>query len=163
MEWAICFRLPESYGKTMDKLNSEQRRKCMQANKSKGTKPEILLAKEMWQLGLRYRKNSAKILGKPDFSFKKYKVAVFVDGEFWHGKDWAIRKADIKSNREFWIAKIERNMQRDKGVTAGLQADGWTVIRFWGKDVVKNTRICAEKIQEILYEQQLSDSDPRKK
>lgn len=114
----------------MDKLTPEQRRKCMQANKSKGTKPELLLAKSMWQLGLRYRKNNKTVFGKPDFSFKKYKVAVFVDGEFWHGKDWEIRKADIKSNREFWIAKIERNIQRDEEVTGRLKAEGWTVFRF---------------------------------
>lgn len=91
----------------MDRLTPEQRRKCMQANKSKGTKPELLLAKAMWQLGLRYRKSNKTVFGKPDFSFKKYKVAVFVDGEFWHGKNWEIRKADIKSNREFWIAKVK--------------------------------------------------------
>lgn len=141
----------------MDKLNSEQRRKCMQANKSKGTKPELLLAKAMWQLGLRYRKNSKTVFGKPDFSFKKCKVAVFVDGEFWHGKDWEIRKADIKSNREFWIAKIERNMQRDKEVTGRLKAESWTVFRFWGKDVVKNPERYAEKVFRCIRSRKLSD------
>ena len=80
----------------MDKLTPEQRKKCMQSNKSTGTKPELVLAKAMWALGLRYRKNSGSIFGKPDFSFKKYKVAVFVDGEFWHGKDWEQKKAEIK-------------------------------------------------------------------
>lgn len=123
----------------------------MQSNKSKGTKPELLLAKAMWQLGLRYRKNSKTVFGKPDFSFKKYKVAVFVDGEFWHGKDWAIRKADIKTNREFWIAKIEHNIKRDEEVTGRLKAEGWTVFRFWGKEVAKNPQIFAEKIQEAVY------------
>lgn len=123
----------------------------MQSNKSKGTKPELLLAKAMWQLGLRYRKNSKTVFGKPDFSFKKYKIAVFVDGEFWHGKDWEIRKADIKSNREFWIAKIERNMQRDKEVTGRLKAEGWEILRFWGKEVAKNPQMFAVKIQETVY------------
>ncbi|CBN87721.1 TPA: very short patch repair endonuclease [Neisseria lactamica] len=134
----------------MDRLTPEQRKKCMQSNKSKGTKPELVLAKAMWALGLRYRKNSGSIFGKPDFSFKKYKVAVFVDGEFWHGKDWEQRKAEIKGNREFWIAKIERNIRRDREVTGRLKAEGWTVLRFWSNDVVKNTTCCAEKIKEIV-------------
>ena len=122
----------------------------MQSNKSKGTKPELLLAKAMWALGLRYRKNSGSIFEKPDFSFKKYKVAVFVDGEFWHGKDWEQRKAEIKGNREFWIAKIERNIRRDMEVTGRLKAEGWTVLRFWSNDVVKNAGCHAEKVKEII-------------
>ncbi|HFC8839668.1 TPA: very short patch repair endonuclease [Neisseria subflava] len=134
----------------MDKLTPEQRKKCMRANKSTGTKPELVLAKAMWALGLRYRKNCGSIFGKPDFSFKKYKVAVFVDGEFWHGKDWEQKKAEIKGNREFWIAKIERNIQRDIEVTGRLKAEGWTVLRFWSNDVVKDTTSCAEKVKEII-------------
>ena len=134
----------------MDRLTPEQRKKCMQSNKSKGTKPELLLAKAMWALGLRYRKNNGSIFGKPDFSFKKYKVAVFVDGEFWHGKDWERKKAEIKGNREFWITKIERNIRRDMEVTGRLKAEGWTVLRFWSNDVVKNTTYCAEKVKEIV-------------
>ena len=134
----------------MDKLTPEQRKKCMRANKSTGTKPELVLAKAMWALGLRYRKNSGSIFGKPDFSFKKYKVAVFVDGEFWHGKDWEQKKAEIKGNREFWIAKIERNIQRDIEVTGRLKAEGWMVLRFWSNDVVKDTTSCAEKVKEII-------------
>ena len=134
----------------MDKLTPEQRKKCMQSNKSTGTKPELVLAKAMWALGLRYRKNSGSIFGKPDFSFKKYKVAVFVDGEFWHGKDWERKKAEIKGNREFWITKIERNIRRDMEVTGRLKAEGWTVLRFWSNDVVKDTTSCAEKVKEII-------------
>lgn len=134
----------------MDRLTPEQRKKCMQSNKSTGTKPELVLAKAMWALGLRYRKNSGSIFGKPDFSFKKYKVAVFVDGEFWHGKDWEQRKAEIKGNREFWIAKIERNIRRDMEVTGRLKAEGWTVLRFWSNDVVKNAGCHAEKVKEII-------------
>ena len=134
----------------MDKLTPEQRKKCMRSNKSTGTKPELVLAKAMWAVGLRYRKNSGSIFGKPDFSFKKYKVAVFVDGEFWHGKDWEQRKAEIKGNREFWIAKIERNIRRDMEVTGRLKAEGWTVLRFWSNDVVKNAGCHAEKVKEII-------------
>lgn len=138
----------------MDRLTPEQRKKCMQSNKSKGTKPELALAKAMWALGLRYRKNSGSIFGKPDFSFKKYKVAVFVDGEFWHGKDWEQRKAEIKGNREFWIAKIERNIRRDMEVTGRLKAEGWTVLRFWSNDVVKNAGCHAEKVRQAVREKQ---------
>ena len=134
----------------MDKLTPEQRKKCMRANKSTGTKPELVLAKAMWALGLRYRKNSGSIFGKPDFSFKKYKVAVFVDGEFWHGKDWEQKKVEIKGNREFWIAKIERNIQRDIEVTGRLKSEGWMVLRFWSNDVVEDTTSCAEKVKEII-------------
>ncbi|MCP1660933.1 very short patch repair endonuclease [Neisseria perflava] len=135
-----------------DRLTPEQRKKCMQANKSKGTKPELLLAKAMWQLGLRYRKNSNTVFGKPDFSFKKYKIAVFIDGEFWHGKDWEQRKNDLKSNREFWIAKIERNMRRDIEVTGQLEAEDWQVFRFWGKDITKNAQPAAQKIYRAINE-----------
>lgn len=131
----------------------------MQANKSKGTKPELLLAKAMWHLGLRYRKNSKTVFGKPDFSFKRHKIAVFVDGEFWHGKDWAIRKADIKTNREFWTAKIERNMRRDEEVTGRLKNEGWRVFRFWGEDVAKNPQMFAGKIQEAVYEKLSNNSN----
>ena len=124
----------------------------MQASKNKGTKPEVLLGKALWSLGLRYRKNDKNIFGKPDFSFKKYKVAVFVDGEFWHGKDWDIRKNDIKSNQTFWIAKIERNMARDREVAEMLLKSGWKILRFWGKEVVKEPLIKALEIKRIIDE-----------
>ncbi len=136
----------------MDKLTPEQRRKCMQASKNKGTKPEVLLGQALWSLGLRYRRNDKNIFGKPDFSFKKYKVAVFVDGEFWHGKDWEIRKNDIKSNQAFWIAKIERNMARDREVAEMLLKSGWKILRFWGKEVVKEPLIKALEIKRIIDE-----------
>lgn len=131
----------------MDKHTKEQRRRNMQAIKSTGSKIESILAKALWAKGFRYRRNSKNIFGKPDFSFKKYKVAVFVDGEFWHGKDWEIRKHDLKSNHEFWFAKIERNMKRDKEVNQKLSSEGWTVLRFWGKDIKKNLQYCLDKIE----------------
>ncbi|MBS1742066.1 MAG: very short patch repair endonuclease [Bacteroidetes bacterium] len=97
----------------MDVLTKLQRRKNMQAIKSKGTKDEILLAKALWQRGHRYRKNDKSILGKPDLTFRKYKVAVFVDSEYFHGKNWETEKLRIKTNRIFWWAKTEGNMQQD--------------------------------------------------
>ena len=122
----------------------------MRANKSKGTKPELALAKAMWALGSGIGKVAEAFLENLIFRLKKYKVAVFVDGEFWHGKDWEQRKAEIKGNREFWIAKIERNIRRDMEVTGRLKAEGWTVLRFWSNDVVKDTTSCAEKVKEII-------------
>ena len=136
----------------MDRLTTEQRKKCMKSSKSKGTKPELILAQALWHQGLRYRKNDKSIFGKPDLSFKKYKIAIFVDGEFWHGKDWEIRKSDIKSNREFWVTKIERNMQRDKKVNDYLIKEGWKVFRFWGKDILKNSKEFALIIQKAIDE-----------
>lgn len=138
----------------MDKLTPEQRKRCMQANKSKGTKPEVLLAKTMWRMGLRYRKNNKTVFGKPDFTFKKYKIAIFVDGEFWHGKDWEKHKTDFKSNYRFWISKIKRNIERDIEVTNRLQADGWQVFRFWSKDVIRSTDDCIDRIRRAIRERQ---------
>ena len=102
----------------------------MQANKSTGTKPELLLAKILFARGHRYRKNNKTVFGKPDFTFKKIKLAIFIDGEFWHGKDWFERKKDFKTNQEFWTKKIERNIERDKDVKAELTHQGWTILRF---------------------------------
>lgn len=124
----------------------------MQAVKSKGSKIELKLGKALWAKGLRYRKNNKYIFGKPDFAFKRYKVAVFVDGEFWHGKDWEIRKNDHKSNKEFWHQKIERNIERDKEVNEFLTNDGWQVLRFWGKEVEKDLVNCVIKIEGAINE-----------
>ena len=134
----------------MDVLTKEQRRKNMQAIKSKGTKDEVLLAKALWNRGLRYRKNDKTVFGKPDIVFKKTRVAVFVDGEYFHGKDWEINKLRIKSRRDFWWPKIERNMERDREVTEYLMANDWIVLRFWSQDVRKNTQTCVEIIEKTL-------------
>jgi DNA mismatch endonuclease Vsr len=136
----------------MDKLTKEQRHKNMQAVKSKDSKIEILLAKAMWAKGLRYRKNDRTVFGKPDFTFKKYKVAVFCDSEFWHGKNWEIKKQEHKTNEQFWHQKIESNIQRDKKVNEVLLKSGWSVIRFWGKDIEKDLVNCAIKIEDIINE-----------
>ena len=121
----------------MDKLTKEQRQKNMQANKSSGTKSELLLAKALFSKGHRYRKNNKSVFGRPDFTFKKIKLAIFVDGEFWHGKDWKNRKKDHKSNHEFWYNKIERNIQRDNEVNEELTKQGWRILRFWSKEIEK--------------------------
>ena len=134
----------------MDKLTPEQRRKNMQAIKNKDSEIEIKLRKELWNRGLRYRKNVKSVYGHPDLAFIGKKVAVFCDSEFWHGYDWENRKNDIKTRRDFWIPKIERNIHRDKEVTEELQRQGWVVLRFWGKEIKKNTVRCADIIQHTL-------------
>ena len=136
----------------MDRLTNEQRRKNMQAVKSTGSKIETSLAKELWSLGYRYRKNDKTIFGKPDLSMKRYKLAIFVDSEFWHGKEWAKRKKDHKSNQDFWLKKIERNIDRDKEVNEYLLKTGWKVLRFWGKDITKNLRNCTDKVISAINE-----------
>lgn len=124
----------------------------MRQVKNKDSKIELLLRKELWSRGLRYRKNVKKVFGNPDIAFIGKKIAVFCDSEFWHGYDWKNRKADIKSNQDFWITKIERNMQRDMEVTETLQKDGWIVLRFWGKEIQKQTEKCADIIQKAVEE-----------
>ena len=119
----------------------------MQQVKSKDTKIEVMLRKELWSRGLRYQKNSKKVFGKPDIVFIGKKVAVFCDSEFWHGYDWENKKNEIKSRREFWIPKIERNMQRDVEVTTRLTQEGWTVLRFWGNEINHDLKSCADIIE----------------
>ena len=133
--------------KTMDNHTKEQRRKNMQAVKNKDSEIELLLRKELWSRGLRYQKNSKKVFGKPDIVFIGKKVAVFCDSEFWHGYDWENKKNEIKSRREFWIPKIERNMQRDVEVTTRLTQEGWTVLRFWGNEINHDLNSCADIIE----------------
>ncbi len=122
----------------------------MQAVKSYGSRIEVTLAKALYNKGYRYRKNDKTVFGKPDLTFKKYKIAIFVDSEFWHGKDWEIRKYDHKTNKEFWFNKIERNIQRDKEVNIELEKQGWKVLRFWGKQIQKDLDSCVKKIEEEI-------------
>lgn len=128
----------------------EQIRKNMRAVKNKDSAIEVLLRRELWRRGLRYRKNVAGLTGKPDIVFMGKKIVVFCDGDFWHGYDWENRKQDIKSRKEFWIPKIERNMQRDIEVNEALERDGWLVLRFWGNEIKTNCSACADKIEMIL-------------
>ena len=125
----------------------------MAAVKGKGTKIELLLAKALWSAGIRYRKNDRSVFGHPDFSHKGKKIAIFCDGEMWHGKDWELRKEEFKSNQDFWIPKIERNMERDKEVNEYLSAHGWTVLRFWETDLKKHLEECVDKVNEVYGKQ----------
>ncbi|BAL00272.1 putative DNA mismatch endonuclease [Oscillibacter valericigenes Sjm18-20] len=128
------------------KKTQEQISYNMSRIKSKDSVIEIALRKELWARGIRYRKNVKSVFGTPDLAFIGKKTAVFCDSEFWHGFDWENRKDDIKSNREFWIPKIERNIARDQEVNTALEADGWKVIRLWGNDIKKDVNACADII-----------------
>lgn len=122
----------------------------MQAIKGRDTKIEIKLAKALWTNGHRYRKNDKTVFGKPDITFKKFKIAVFVDSEYWHGKNWDSEKFKIKTNRKFWWAKIESNITRDKIVNKELKKQDWRILRFWGKEIDKKLELCIFKIEEEL-------------
>jgi DNA mismatch endonuclease Vsr len=136
----------------MERLTVEQRRKTMQAVKSTGSKIEKRLATALWKRGHRYRKNDKTVFGKPDLTFKRIKVAIFIDSEFWHGHNWKVHKHDHKSNEKYWHNKIERNIKRDKLVNRKLLKDGWKVVRFWGRDIEKKIDACINKVELILNE-----------
>ena len=119
--------------------------------KSKDTSIEVSLRKALWHAGIRYRKNYSKLPGTPDIAITKHRIAVFCDGEFWHGKDWEKKKSTIKSNREYWIKKIERNICRDNETRMSLQNREWTVVRFWGSEIRNDVEGCVEEIREIIF------------
>lgn len=134
----------------MDDLTPEQRKKNMRAIRSKDTTIELALREALWQRGIRYRKNYKGLIGKPDIVITKYRIAVFCDSDFWHGYDWENRKSRIKSNQNYWIPKIERNMKRDREVTAALVEQGWIVLRFWEQTIRKELEECVDDIQEAV-------------
>ena len=136
----------------MKQKTQEQISKNMKAVKSKDSEIEQILRKELWARGLRYRKNVKTVFGKPDIAFIGKKIAVFCDSEFWHGYAWEIYQEDFRSNQSFWIPKIERNMQRDIEVNNQLRSEGWIVLRFWGREIKKNTSACADIIEKAVRE-----------
>ncbi len=113
------------------------------------TKPEIALRKALWALGFRYRLNVKRLPGKPDIVMRKYKLAIFVDGEFWHGNKWKEKKPKIKSNTEYWIKKIEGNITRDRLNNRKLKDQGFTVLRFWEQAIRKDIEKCVRRIVEV--------------
>lgn len=143
----------------MDNLSKEQRRKNMQHIRSKDTAIEILLRKALWQKGIHYRKNYNELPGKPDIVITKYKIAIFCDGEFFHGKNWEILKPRLEksNNGEYWISKISKNRERDNEVNKRLLFEGWTVIRFWGDDIRKHVDECVKVIEETVFDIQIGE------
>jgi DNA mismatch endonuclease (patch repair protein) len=142
----------------MDVLTPEQRHKNMSHIKNKNSKIECVLRKALWDKGFRYRKNCAELPGKPDIVLTKHHIAIFCDSEFFHGKDFENLESQLKrsANSDFWIDKIKRNMARDVEVDIMLQNMNWTVVRFWGKDIIKNTDNCVRVIESMILEKSRS-------
>jgi len=129
----------------MDRITKEQRSNNMKRIRNKDTSIERILRKALWDVGVRYRKNWSALPGKPDIVITKYKIAIFCDSAFWHGKDYE-SSTKPKTNAEFWDRKIRRNIERDKEVNAQLSQLGWSVLRFWDKDIINNTDSCVRII-----------------
>lgn len=121
-------------------------RHSMQGNTKKDTSIEIIFCKALWHRGIRYRKNCKDILGTPDVAIKKYKLAIFCDGDFWHGKEYH----GVKSHQKFWDEKIKRNRERDLEYTIRLRDEGWIVLRFWESDIRNDVEKCINEVIEII-------------
>ena len=134
--------------------DSETVSKNMRSIHSKDTSIELQLRKALWHKGYRYRKNYKALPGSPDIVLTKYKIAIFCDSEFFHGKNWEVLKPQLKhgNNGSFWVKKITRNMERDDEVNKELLFRGWTVIRFWGKDIMKKPDECLKVIEETIFD-----------
>lgn len=123
-------------------------RRRMSRVRLKGGKAETLLAKALWRRGYRYRKNDRTLPGSPDIAILKHHIAVFVDGEFWHGKNWQTRRERLRHNREYWIEKIEENIARDQRNDALLLQKGWIPVHFWEKDVLRDLDGCVAQVED---------------
>lgn len=124
--------------------------KRMKSMSHKKSKVESILAKALWHRGYRYRLNYKELPGSPDIAITKYKIAIFVDGEFWHGKDFEERKSKLKNNKDYWIEKIEENINRDIRNDKLLKQQDWIAIHFWSKDVIKYTDYCIDEIEYLI-------------
>lgn len=145
----------------MDVLTPEQRRRAMQHIKSKDTSIEVMLRKALWARGYRYRKDYKGLPGTPDIAMTKYRIAIFCDGEFFHGYDWEILKPRLMQGArgDYWVSKISRNRERDDEVNKKLLYMGWTVIRFWGNDIKKNLDACVRTVEECVFTQRMGEAD----
>ena len=143
----------------MDRLTKEQRHRNMSNIKSKDTSIELKLRKALWKKGYRYRKNYNKLPGKPDIVLTRYRIVIFCDSEFFHGKDWEKLKLQLEKgkNSEFWINKISKNIERDEKIEKELNFMGWTVLRFWGKDINKNVDECVKVVEEKIFDNMTAD------
>lgn len=122
------------------------------SSRKSDTRCEVELRKALWRAGARYRKNAADLLGKPDIVFPRQKVAVFCDGDFWHGRGWIDRKAKLAAshNGAYWVAKIERNMERDRKQVQALREAGWAVFRLWETDILRDPEVAAAEVLQAL-------------
>ncbi len=140
---------PRFHGEVSDKSH-----KNMSRIRGKDTSIELVLRKELWARGYRYRKNYKELPGRPDIALTKYKIAIFCDSEFFHAKDWDILETKLQSgtNSDYWVPKIKRNIERDIEKDRRLKALGWKVLHFWGKDILKNPEDCVKEIEEMIYQ-----------
>ena len=127
----------------------------MASVQAKDTKPELAIRRRLWAQGYRYRTHYAKVIGKPDLVFVRARIAVFIDGDFWHGNAWRLRGLQsledlFPTNTDWWVAKIRRNMERDREVTAALEREDWRVLRFWESDVARDADAVVDEIRAIL-------------
>ncbi len=134
----------------MKKNQPMSRSENMSRIKGKDTSIEIKLRKALWAKDIRYRKTCKDVYGKPDICFKRKRIAVFCDSEYWHGKYLMENRYIPKTNTEFWVKKIGSNIERDKKVNAELEAQGWTVIRFWGEEIDKELEACVKKVIDAI-------------
>lgn len=140
---------------------SEKSHVNMSKIRGKDTSIELRLRSALWSRGIRYRKNCKNLPGRPDIAITKYKIAIFCDSEFFHGKDWNVLKQKLEKgkNPDYWIKKIQRNMERDEEKDKELLFQGWTVLHFWGKDIMKHTDECVQVIEEKIFETMLETDD----
>lgn len=167
MAFSLNFHVTKKYSEQRIKVprfeesagfyTTTKKSKQMAKIRGKNTKPELTFRRALYQYGVRYRVNSAKLPGKPDLSNISKRFVVFIDGEFWHGYNWEEKKSKIKTNRGFWIPKIERNMQRDREVTEVLQQMGFKVFRFWSHQVKNHLGQCVNQV--LLYLDQYSSDN----
>lgn len=145
----------------VDRLTKEQRHKNMSHIRSKDTSIEVKLRKALRKEGFRYRKNMKSLPGRPDIVLTKYKIAIFCDSEFFHGKDWEDLQVQLKKgkNADFWIEKISRNRERDEEINKRLLFMGWTVLRFWGKDIKKDVGQCVKVVEEAIFDNAMPEED----
>ncbi|MBO1720317.1 very short patch repair endonuclease [Extibacter sp. GGCC_0201] len=142
-----------------DVMTKEQRSKTMSRIHRQDTSIEVKLRKALWNKGYRYRKNYKELPGSPDIVLTKYHICIFCDSEFFHGKDWLVLRPKLErgNNPGYWVRKISRNIERDDEVDKKLLFMGWTVIHFWGKDILKNTEACIRVIEETIFEDRLQE------
>lgn len=147
-------REPRFDGEISDKSHNN-----MSRIRGKDTSIEVALRRALWKKGYRYRKNYKELPGSPDIALTKYKIAIFCDSEFFHGKDWAVLKAKLEKGKNpgYWIKKIQRNMERDQEKDKLLRFEGWTVIHFWGKEILKDTDKCIKVIEETIFDLKISE------
>ena len=144
----------------MKERTKEVTHKIMSSIPSKNTSPEMMLRKALWHLNYRYRINYNKLPGKPDIVFTKYKVAVFCDGDFWHGHNWVVRglksfEEELEGYSDFWKKKLLRNRERDEEIDKTLRNLGWVVVRIWESDIKTDLPSCVRTVKEAIFDSKL--------